>query len=196
MQASGFVAVYECKYGKPGRQRVAVMSPLLRVFSGKLIGMAQYHLPRSVFAPIDLGAAQCPRHWLITRMPGHVLQVDGVCEVMPDDRDDVFGNPFCRFDAPGSPVKPLADLLPAALVTAEGAHDHDVVGVRPQGLERFCPTLHQVTQCVLALGDETFPVTIHGADHAKNQSRTATAAAALLLAVARKQPKPLVPVPG
>ena len=44
MQASGFVAVYECKYGKPGRQRVAVMSPLLRVFSGKLIGMAQYHL--------------------------------------------------------------------------------------------------------------------------------------------------------
>ena len=91
--------------------------------------MAQYDLPLAVFTAVDLGTAQRPGLWLITGVTGHVLQVDGVGEVITDDCHDVLRGAVGGLDADGGPVEPRADLFPASFVTAERAHDHHVIGV-------------------------------------------------------------------
>jgi hypothetical protein len=63
---------------------------LLFVFFRKLVSVAQYDLPLAAFTAVGLGAAQCPGLRLITGVTGHVLQVDGVGEVIADDRHDVL----------------------------------------------------------------------------------------------------------
>ena len=68
---------------------------------------------------------------LAAGVPGHVLQVDGVGDILTDHRHDIFLAAIRGRDAFRSPVEAGADLLPAALVAAESAHDHYVVGVRP-----------------------------------------------------------------
>ena len=102
---------------------------MLFVFAGKLVSVAQYDLPLAVFTAVGLGAAQCPGLRLITGVTGHVLQVDGVGEVIADDRHDVLRGAIGGLDAGGGPVEPRADLFPASFVTAECAHDHHVTGV-------------------------------------------------------------------
>ena len=66
---------------------------------------------------------------MITGVTGHVLQVDGVGEVIADDRHDVLRGAIGGLDAGSGPVEPRADLFPASFVTAERAHDHHVIGV-------------------------------------------------------------------
>jgi hypothetical protein len=102
---------------------------LLFVLAGKLVSVAQYDLPFAVFTTVGLGAAQCPGLRLITGVTGHMLQVDGVGEVIADDRHDVLRGAIGGLDAGSGPVEPRADLLPASFVTAECAHDHHVIGV-------------------------------------------------------------------
>ena len=47
-------------------------------------------------------------------------------------------------------------------VTAERAHDHHVTGVGPERLEGSGSSFDQVAQGLLAPGDETVPVAVHG----------------------------------
>jgi hypothetical protein len=72
---------------------------LLFVFAGKLVSVAQYDLPFAVFTAVGLGAAQCPGLRLIAGVAGHVLQVDGVGEVIADDRHDVLRGAVGGLDA-------------------------------------------------------------------------------------------------
>jgi hypothetical protein len=71
---------------------------------------------------------------VITGVTSHVLQVDGVAHVISDDGYDVLRNSSRGLDGLGGPVKPGAGLLPAALITAESADDHYVIGMRPNRL--------------------------------------------------------------
>ena len=135
---------------------------LVLVFAGKLVGVAQDDLPLAVFTPIDLGATQRPWLRLITGVTSHVLQVDGVCEVILDDRHDVLCNSIAGLNTFRCPVESGANQIPTALVTAERAHDHHVIGVRPQGLEWFRSSFHEIAQCFLAPRYEVVPVAIHG----------------------------------
>ena len=102
---------------------------MLFVFAGKLVSVAQYDLPLAVFTAVGLGAAQGPGRGVITGVTGHVLQIDGVGEVIADDRHDVLRGAVGGLDAGGGPVEPRADLFLASFVTAERAHDHHVIGV-------------------------------------------------------------------
>jgi len=102
---------------------------LLFVYVGKLVSVAQYDLPFAVFAAVGLGAAQGPGRGVVTGVAGHALQVDGIGEVIADDRHDVLRGAVGGLDAGGGPVEPRADLFPASFVTAERAHDHHVIGV-------------------------------------------------------------------
>jgi len=100
----------------------------LLVSAGKLVSVAQDDSPLAVFTAVSLGAAKRPRLRAITDMTGHVLQVNGVGEVITNERHDVFRDPISSFDAFGCPVEPGAHLLPAAFVTAKRPHDHYIVG--------------------------------------------------------------------
>ena len=135
---------------------------MLFVFAGKLVSVAQYDLPLAVFTAIGLGAAQGSGRGVIAGVTGHVLQVDGVGEVIADDRHDVLRGAVGGLDAGGGPVEPCADLVPATFVAAERAHDHHVIGVRPERLEGSGSSFDQVAQGLLAAGDETVPVAVHG----------------------------------
>ena len=77
---------------------------------------------------------------MITGVTSHVLQVDGVAHVISDDGYDVLRNSSRGLDGLGCPVKPGAGLLPAALITAESADDHYVIGMRPNRLKWLRPS--------------------------------------------------------
>ncbi len=94
---------------------------------------------------------------MITGVTSHVLQVDGVAHVISGDRHDVLRNSSRGLDGLGGPVKPGAGLLPAALITAESADDHYVIGMRPNRLKWLRPSFRQFTQRLLAPGDEAVP---------------------------------------
>jgi hypothetical protein len=92
---------------------------MVSVFAGEFVSVAQDDLPLAVFPAVGLGAAQGPGLRLITGATGHVLQVDGIGEVLADDRRDVLRGAVGGLDAGGGPVEPRADLVPASFVTAE-----------------------------------------------------------------------------
>jgi hypothetical protein len=95
---------------------------------------------------------------VITGVTSHLLQVDGVAHVISDDRHDVLRNSSRCLDGLGGPVKPGPGLLPAALITAESADNHYVIGMRPNRLKWLRPSFRQFTQRLLAPGDEAVPV--------------------------------------
>jgi len=130
---------------------------LVRIGTSKLVGVPQDHLPLPGFEPVGLRAAKRPAVCATSDVPGHVLQVHRQRKLVADRRDDVLDTPVGRIDASGSPVDPGADLVPAALVSAEGAHDHHIVLVRPQRLERFWSSLHKLGKRPLAGCDELRP---------------------------------------
>jgi len=78
----------------------------LLVFVGKLVSVAQHDLPLAVFTAVGLGTAKCPGPRAISDVAGHVLQVDGVGQVIPDDRHDIFRGAIGGLDAYGGPVEP------------------------------------------------------------------------------------------
>ena len=92
-------------------------SLLLFVFAGEFVSVAQYDLPLAVFTAVSLGAAQGPRLRLITGVAGHVLHVDGVSEVIADERHDVLRGAIGGLDAGRGPVEQGADVVPAPFVT-------------------------------------------------------------------------------
>jgi hypothetical protein len=102
---------------------------LVFVFAGEFVSVAQYDLPFAVLTAVGLGAAQGPGLRLITGATGHVFQVDGIGEVLADDRRDVLRGAVGGLDAGSGLVERRADLVPASFVTAERAHDHHVIGV-------------------------------------------------------------------
>src|SRR5208283_2424469 len=104
-------------------------SSLLLVLMRKLIGMAQHDFPLAAFPAVGLGAAKRPGLRAIAEVAGHVLQVHGEREIIMDDRHNVLRDAVGRLNALGGPVKAGAHLIPAALVTAECAHDHYVIGM-------------------------------------------------------------------
>jgi hypothetical protein len=78
-------------------------------------------------------------------MTGHVLQVDRIGKTVTDDGHDILCDTVRGLDPGRSSVESGADLFPASLVTAEGAHDHHVVRVGPQRFEGLRSSFHQVT---------------------------------------------------
>jgi hypothetical protein len=95
---------------------------------------------------------------VITGVTSHVLQVDGIAHVISDDGYEVLRNSSRGLDGLGGPVKPGAGPLPAALITAESADDHYVIGMRPNRLKRLRPSFRQFTPGSLTPGDEAVPV--------------------------------------
>ena len=73
-----------------------------------------------------------------------------------------------------APVKPRAGLLPAALITAESADDHYVIGMRPNRLKWLRLSFRQFTRRLLAPGDEAVPVASALQDWRKAELKIAT----------------------
>jgi len=128
---------------------------------GKLIRMAQYDPPFTILSAVCLRASKRPRLRVITRAPAHVFEINGEGKVPGDRRHDVLNAPFCSGDAFRRPVEARTHLFPAALVAAECAHDHYVVCVGPQRLERFRSSLNEVTKSSLAERDELLKCLVH-----------------------------------
>src|SRR5208283_2815820 len=136
-------------------------SSLLLVFLQKLVCMAQDDLPLTVLPAVCLRTAKCERPRLAVDLPGHVLQVDGVAEVLTDHRHDVLLAAIGSSEAFRSPIEAGSDLLPTALVAAESAHNHYVFSVRPKCLEGFRPPRPHFALGVLNRSHEPFPGLIH-----------------------------------
>jgi hypothetical protein len=102
---------------------------LLLVFLQQLVRVAQHDLPLAALAAVGLRTAKRVGPRLAVGVPDHVLEIDGVGEVVTDHRHDRLLGTVGGGDAFRSPVEAGADLFPAALVAAESAHDHHVVGV-------------------------------------------------------------------
>src|SRR5450631_1291620 len=136
-------------------------SSLLLVFLQKLVCMAQDHLPLTVLPAVCLRTAKCERPRLAADVPGHVLQVDGVAQVLTDHRHDILLAAIGSSEAFRSPIEAGTDLLPSALIAAESAHNHYIVSVRPQCLEGFRSPRNHLTLGVLNRSHEPLPGLIH-----------------------------------
>jgi hypothetical protein len=147
--------------------RQAGESFLLLVFAWKLVRMAQHDLPLTALPAVSLRAAQGPGLRTTAGVPRHVFQIDGIRQVVTDHCHYVLHMAICGSDAFRGPVEPGADLLPPALVTAERPHDHNIVSVRPQCLERFRAPFNQLAQGLLAHHHELVPGLVHAFDDAR-----------------------------
>jgi hypothetical protein len=123
---SGATARTPCFSSSPRRRD---LTALVLVPVRKFVGVAKDDLPLTLFEPVDLGTTKGSRPGTLTDVASHVFEIHRERKVLADRSDEVVHAPIRRPDASRRPVEPCADLFPAALITAEGAHDHDIVGV-------------------------------------------------------------------